>query len=58
MTDLQKILKLVDKLIDLEGTIEKEIKKEKSASWRKKLREAVRGRDTSAIRDMWFNPSK
>jgi len=58
MTDFKKILKLVDKLVDLEGTIEKEIKKEASASWRKKLREAVRHRDTSRIRDMWFNPDK
>ena len=39
MGDLSKILKLVDKLVDLEETIEKEIKKEKGASWRKKLRE-------------------
>ena len=58
MGDLSKILKLVDKLVSLEETIEKEIKKEKSAKWREKLRKAVKDRDTSAIRDMWFNPDK
>ena len=58
MGDLSKILKLVDKLVDLEDTIEKEIKKGKNAKWREKLRKAVKARDTSAIRDMWFNPDK
>ena len=58
MGDLSKILKLVDKLVDLEETIEKEIKKEKGASWRKKLREAVKARDTATLRDLWFNPNK
>lgn len=58
MSDLSKILKALDKIIDLEEVISNEIKKEKNAKWRKKLQKAVKARDTSTIRDMWFNPDK
>ena len=56
MGDIQKILKLLDKLVDLEETIENEIKKEKDAKRRDNFRKGVRRRDTKFIRDMLFNP--
>ena len=58
MSDIKKILRLLDKLVDLEETIENEIKKEKDAKRRDDFRKGVRRRDVSIIRDMLFDPSK
>ena len=57
MSDIQKILRLIDKLVDLEETIENEIKKERDAKRRDNFRKGVRRRDVSIIRDMLFDPS-
>ena len=56
MSDIKKILRLLDKLVDLEETIENEIKKERDAKRRNDLRKAIRDRDVRAIRDRLFNP--
>ena len=56
MSDIQKILRLLDKLVDLEETIENDIKKERDAKRRDNLRKGIRRRDVSLIRDMLFNP--
>lgn len=53
---VKKILRFLDKIVDLEEKIGREIKKEKSAKKRASYREAVNNRDTAAIRDKLFNP--
>ena len=58
MSDISKILKLLEKLIDLEETIEMEIQKEHGAKRRAKLRKGINNRDVSIIRDMLFDPSQ
>lgn len=57
MSDVKKILRLLDKLVDLEETIENEIKKERDAKRRDNFRKGVRRRDVSIIRDMLFDPN-
>lgn len=54
MVDLNKILEIATKIIELEGKIEKEIRKEKDAKKRKKLREAFKNRDADSIRKLLF----
>lgn len=55
MTDLGEIAKLVDKLIILENKIELEIRKVKDVHKRKKLRDAVRNRDSKSFRSVMFD---
>lgn len=52
--DINKILELVSKVIDLEQKIETEIRTENDAKKRKKVRKAVKKRDSAALRDVWF----
>ena len=52
MVDLNKILEIATKIIELEG--KKEIRKEKDAKKRKKLREAFKNRDADSIRKLLF----
>lgn len=55
-SDAAKILRLLEKLMNIEEKISTEIKKEKDAKRREKLLDAVKDRDASVIRDLWFNP--
>lgn len=53
--ELQEILKLVDKVIDLEAKIEEAVKAERDAKKRKKIREAVAARDRDKLHDLLFD---
>ena len=52
--DINKILGMVEKVLDLEKKISTEIRKEKDASKRKKLLAAVKNHDSAALRNLWF----
>ena len=55
MPDLNKILRLIDEILDAKDKISEEIKKEQNAKRRKKLYKASDNLDTAAIRKLWFN---
>lgn len=54
-TDLSKIIRLIDEILDAKDAIALEIKKEKNARRRKKLKKASNKLDTAAIRKLWFD---
>ena len=53
--DINKLIELITKLVDLEKKIEIEIKKESDAKKRKKLQDALRRRDLDAVRKLLFD---
>ena len=55
MTDLAKILRLVDEILNAKDKISEEIKKEKDAKRRKKLQKACDSLDPAAVRKLWFD---
>lgn len=53
--DIFKIIKLIEEIVSIEKTIEKEIRKVKDAKKRKALRKAFADRDSAAIRSLLFD---
>ena len=55
MSDLSNILKLLDKLVELEGLIETKIKQVGDVKKRKAIREAIQNRDRDALNKLLFD---
>ncbi len=55
MSDLSTILKLLDKLVELEGLIETKINQVSDVKKRKAVREAFKKRDSNALRKLLFD---
>jgi hypothetical protein len=55
MIDIATILKLLDKILDLEKKVEEAIASEKDKGRRKKIAKAFKDRDRDALADLLFN---
>ena len=55
MLDLATLIRLINEILDAKDKISEEIKKEKDARRRKKLKKACDNLDTGAIRKLWFD---
>jgi len=55
MIDIATILKLLDKILDLEKKVEEAIASEKDKNRRKKIAKAFKDRDRDVLADLLFN---